>query len=816
MNLKKKVLFLLLLTSSHIVYAATHTNLTCSSNNNFYNNQQKRLTLPSISMDKERKTYKAQLDTLSTKTPFHFQLTNSLQLSQSTTPTASFRTNDQILTIPSLCMPTDNSGRGEYKVEFQAIPNSKPAQFLVKSAKHQNGSSVYNWALNPNKGALFLPNRTTFDSLAVTSNASGVAGVRELKFIIVDINTAHPILYFINSKKTPLHYDFIRNDLKRYQNLNYDQGNTQFSAETYFREDRKHLAGSIVAYDNFTDPKNNQKRGLYTLEFWPTDPIPARLIEKAYQSALAAMPFLPSPLAYHPVGVTHEQVLSSFAKQFAEKNIRIIHTDSIFAQLDSAILNKGETYGRLKIINPGDPNPSENIIAIYTYIPNALGHIAGIITEQPQTALSHINLKARQNNTPNAYIKNARTNPSISPLINQWVHYSVTDQGIQIQSATEEESLKWLQEKIPTHITIPESDLTVTEPQPLSSSGHIDWTHIGIKAANTAELRKILSEGIYPQGYALPFAMYDEFMRLPRCINKLTSLCNSSNSVSFYDLIKQELNNPSFNQNPAIRKEYLSILRKIIKKAEVPQSLINKIESVRLFWEPKGKPFKQKLRVRSSTNTEDLEGFNGAGLYDSFTHKPKEGKLINSVKQVWASLWTERAFEERRLYRIDHLKTYMGVLIHPSYGNEQANGVAITKNIYNPEWEAFYINAQYGELSITNPKPITTNNGQLTPIPDEFIISRLPASATFYSWETLFIRHSNIKTVYGKPVATDNVLTPNEITYLRKNLQMVHGHFKQLYLGDKDFAMDVEFKISETKDGSRGQLIIKQARPWVD
>ncbi|MCK5665495.1 MAG: hypothetical protein KAI17_18540, partial [Thiotrichaceae bacterium] len=245
-------------------------------------------------------------------------------------------------------------------------------------------------------------------------------------------------------------------------------------------------------------------------------------------------------------------------------------------------------------------------------------------------------------------------------------------------------------------------------------------------------------------------------------------------------------------------------------------ALIDKIESVRLFWEPAGEPFDQKLRVRSSTNNEDLESFNGAGLYDSYTHKPKEGKLIKSIKEVWASLWTDRAFEERRVHRIDHLKTFMGVLIHPNYGDEQVNGVAITKNIYNPGWEGFYINAQYGEISISNPEPIETENGLINPIPDEFIITRLPASISGYAWETQFIRHSNIDTVYNEPVSTGNVLTDTEIDTLRDNLRIIHSHFKKLYQGDDHFAIDIEFKITETDDGSRGKLAIKQARPWVD
>lgn len=816
MNQKNIVLSLFLLISPHLAGAETKVNSICSPDNSTYNSQQKQLTIPSISTETQANSYQAQLDSIPSKTPFHFRLTDLSQIPYTAISSAFVQTNAQLLTIPSLCIPSIHQDQIIYKVELQAVPNSQPMQFILKSAIDRHGNPVFNWAIKQNKGALVLPSRKVFDDLATISSASGIASVRELKILLTDLDTSHPILYFINSKKTPLHYDFIRHILKRYQSQNYGQGNTQFSAETYFREERKHLAGSVLAYDNYTDPKNDQNKGLFTIEFWPTDPVSARLIEKAYRTISAAMPFLSSPLAYHPVGTTHELELSGFAEQFAAKNIRTISTDELFVQLDSAILNKGEAYGRLKTINPGDPNPGEDIIAIYTFIPNVLGHIAGIITEQPQTPLSHINLKARQNNTPNAYMNNVRTDPAISALINQWVHYVVSDEGVKIQATTEAEALKWLEGRIPIQTTIPKSDLSVTEPQPLHEIGYSDWIHVGVKAANVAELRKILPKGIAPEGYALPFALYDEFMQVPRCANNITAICHQNDSVSFYELIEQVLNNTEFNQSLVTRRQYLTIIRDIIKKAEAPPALINKIETVRLFWEPSGQPFSQKLRVRSSTNNEDLEGFNGAGLYDSVTHKPKEGQLINSVKQVWASLWTERAFEERRLHRIDHLKTYMGVLIHPNYGDEQANGVAITKNIYNPAWEGVYINAQFGELSITNPNPIKTNNGLLNPIPDEFIISRLPASSTGYSWETVFIRHSNIKTVYGKPVTTNTVLTPNETINLRKKLQTVHRHFKKIYQEDKNFAMDIEFKISETTDGSRGHLVIKQARPWID
>ena len=812
-------LLILLITNS--LFAAEVGAVECPSEGASYDMPQGKLSLPSVFVEQAGLLFEAKLDLLESQHAFQFQLANLQRLDNAVAQRNSiYQPDQQLLKIQSLCLRSDDSELLVAQIEMQAVPFSDPMQLLLKTASDAQGNSIFDWAIAQNKGAILLKDRQAFDTLAVTADVSGVVGVRELKFVIVDLDSEQPVLFFINSDATPLHYDFLRNVLKRYQNFNYSQGEIQFSSDAYFRENRRHLAGSVVAYDHFADSRdslvNGQGSGLYTVEFWPTDPVPAKLIERAYHTITAAMPFLPTPLAYHPVGNTHEQEYQAFSERFAAENIRTIMTDELFGQLDTAILNKGEAYGRLKVINPGDPNPGEDTIAIYTFIPNTLGHVGGIITEEPQTPLSHINLKARQNDTPNAYIKDVHNKPEFAELINNWVHYTVSDAGVKLESATEAEALEWLADKIPAETTIPEGDLSSTEPLPLSELGYADWKRVGVKAANVAELGKILPEGIPPKGYALPFALYDQFMQLSRCAHDLTALCNEGDSLSLYQHVEQLLNDPEFQQNKQVREQALAELRDIIEQAEAPQALVDKIETVRLFWEPAGEPFSQKLRVRSSTNNEDLEGFNGAGLYDSYTHKPKEGKLIKSIKEVWASLWTDRAFEERRIHRIAHLKTYMGVLIHPNYGDEQVNGVAITKNIYNPGWEGFYINAQYGEISISNPEPIETENGLLNPIPDEFIVTRLTASIGGYAWETQYIRHSNIETVYGEPVSTENVLTGSEIDLLRDNLRIIHSHFKALYQGNDDFAIDIEFKITETDDGSRGKLAIKQARPWVD
>ena len=204
-------------------------------------------------------------------------------------------------------------------------------------------------------------------------------------------------------------------------------------------------------------------------------------------------------------------------------------------------------------------------------------------------------------------------------------------------------------------------------------------------------------------------------------------------------------------------------------------------------------PENTPLRCRSSTNNEDLPGFSGAGLYDSFTHNPDEGNLSETIKQVYASLWNYRAFEARDFYRIDHFTTAMGVLIHPNFKNELANGVAVTDDVVYQTIGNYYLNTQVGEDLVTNPEAQS--------IPEEILLD----------W-----RDSSLYRVVSNSNRTpdnDRILTDKFLRDLRIYLTRIHNKFSLLYSDvtqADDFAMEIEFKI--TKDG---KLSIKQARPWV-
>jgi len=69
-----------------------------------------------------------------------------------------------------------------------------------------------------------------------------------------------------------------------------------------------------------------------------------------------------------------------------------------------------------------------------------------------------------------------------------------------------------------------------------------------------------------------------------------------------------------------------------------------------------------RLMVRSSANSEDLETLAGAGLYESIPNvAPSDTN--DAVKKVWSSLWTRRAAMNRRGIGIPHNKVHMAVLI---------------------------------------------------------------------------------------------------------------------------------------------------------
>ena len=387
---------------------------------------------------------------------------------------------------------------------------------------------------------------------------------------------------------------------------------------------------------------------------------------------------------------------------------------------------------------------------------------------------SHTSTFARfRDKVPNAFITKAWENSTIAPLIGKYVYYQVDADGFEIREATLKEVETHFADLRPSKVQTPERDLSVNRILPLDDIGFTDASHFGVKTANLATLRTFgFPEGTVPNGFGIPFYFYDEFMK----------------HNGFYEQLEHLLGSPMFQREQDTKVTELEKFRTEIKNGGIPAWMMDALSELQTAF-PEG----TSLRCRSSTNNEDLPGFSGAGLYDSYTHHPNEGHLSKSIKQVFASLWNFRAFEARDFYRIDHFVTAMGVLVHPNFADELANGVAVTDDVVYQTVGNYYLNVQVGEDLVTNPEEQS--------IPEEILMDW---------WDS---NNYRVVKTSNRPVDNKRILTDAHLRELSRYLGVIHNKFSQLSgpAGQTaDFAMEIEFKIT-----SEGKLSIKQARPWA-
>ena len=590
-----------------------------------------------------------------------------------------------------------------------------------------------------------IPDHETFESLSPAYPSGRI----RLKFLLVDMDTDRPSVYFMNTNVSWLveHARFLNA-------IGIDQ--------------QRATRGTLV-YDPHMETPDGRS-GLFRFRIH-ADQVPFSFYERAHTLLAANLPLLEDNLALY-VRNSNVPSIQPELSLFQASRINLVFDDDVYGDAEFIALNQGEGYGLLRQMGTDD-RPGPRDVVIYESLPNELPRVAGIISTEPQTPLSHVNLRALQDGVPNAYIGDALEDQSVVDLIDNFVHYSVTETGYTIRVASQSEVDAHYASTRPAEEQTPLRDLSVTSITPLSGVGFDDWDSFGVKAANVAVLRTLeFPEGTVPDGFAVPFFFYDEFMK----------------HNNLYDDVRTMLADADFQTDFETQEDELKKLRKKIKKAETPEWIVTALTSMHASF-----PDGTSLRYRSSTNNEDLPGFSGAGLYDSRTQKPEETAeegISKSLKQVYASLWNFRAFVERDFHRIDHVATAMGVLVHPNYSDERVNGVAVSTAPAAGGDGSFYVNSQVGEDLVTNP--------EANSVPEEIV---LYADGSY-----------DVVALSNQVSAGQLLMTDDQLGQLRRHLAAIHERFAELY-GNEDgenFAIEIEFKIT-----SDNVLAIKQARPWI-
>lgn len=599
-----------------------------------------------------------------------------------------------------------------------------------------------------------IDDQATYDLLSEPGEEIlGQPGLAYVKFQLEDHGSDEPRLYFINTKTHPAHEMFMR----------------AIGATGPIQG----MRGALNRRPLLRAPDGSA--GLFTFSFEMQDAWPVEHVARAFELLQANAPLLRGRLAYAPVEADVPRYEEERA-EYERRQIPVMLPEDVYGDIGYLPLNRAVSFGRLRVMQQGE-RPGVRDVVIYRSLPNEMPRVAGVITSVRQTPLSHVNLRAVQDGVPNAFVSGALEDARIAPLVGKYVRYEVGDAGFELREATAAEVNAHFESLRPPTVQVPARDLSVTAIQSLDAIGFDAADSVGAKAANLAVLRSLELPGDpVPAGFVVPFHFYDAFMKHNELDRRAAAICNSV----------------GIQQDAAARDAALADLRERIKKGRMPQWMLEALSGLQSSF-PRG----ASLRCRSSTNNEDLPGFSGAGLYDSFTHHPDEGHLSKSVKQVFASLWNFRAYEERAFFRVDHMASSMAVLVHVNFKDERSNGVAVSDDVvYGTHTEGleriYYVNALMGEDLVTNPSAGV--------VPEELLLS------SRYQVDDVLVRSSS------QLPDGDRVVDEHNLYQLRLALKRIHHTFRALYgvAEDESFAMEVEFKI--TLDG---RLAIKQARPWV-
>lgn len=622
--------------------------------------------------------------------------------------------------------------------------------------------------------------RTPGDYAALAQGGEEL-GIDSVKFV-VDL-AAPGLVHLLGSLRWPLHYTFVRERIYREpvldrcdatQNSEFYRGWSAFSATEYFRvEGRRFLLGTLSRYGGAQ---------LDAIEYAYGDVISGPQMRDGFLGAVAHTD-APHDWILHP-----QDELQVAKVRSIEGSVPLVGPNAPFEGVTYQPLSEGVAYGTLRFVPASElagASLGPDIILVTDDVPNDIPLVGGLVTEAFQTPLAHVNVLSQNRGTPNASLKNARS--ELAASYDRLVRLEVAPAGLRVSPAAPEEALAFWQSRTPAGPPFaPRLDTALRGVQPLADHDLTSLPAIGAKAAQLAQLGR----GRAPYCGGLELIYTPEAPFAVPLVHSLEHLERSGARALLDELGTQE----DFIADPGVRARGLSEVRARILAEPVDASLLAEVEqAVRTRFGS------ERVRFRSSSNSEDLPGFNGAGLYTSVAAElgDETRRVDDALRIVWASLYNARAYDERAYAHIDESRVAMGVLVHGAFLGEQANGVAVSRNVLDPtRGDIYYLNAQAGEASVTNPAP------------------GVATEQLVYRWgrEPPIVYQSDSSLVGALQGGGSQVLGSEEVVDLACALRTVHQLFQPLLDPDGQnpwFAMEVEYKFL----GAERRLLIKQARP---
>lgn len=679
-----------------------------------------------------------------------------------------------------------------------------------------------------------LGSEAAFRAFSTPGGGLSTSG-RSMKFLVDNRTPAARTVNFINGNYATggavpayakYHYDFAK---RRY---GITDSVSTFNQSTYFTNTKRFFAGNVQSYR-----LGAAETLTYAIQFYPDDVIAEDTLLTALQAVRASFTVPGAKLAFVATG--SQQTFATIKPQAAALGIDLLTIDQVLGDIKFVSLNAGEAWGYLRIFPADVSTLRPTDLPVFDDLPLDLSVVAGTITKAYQDINSHVNLKSKERNTPNMVLRDAGpTHPVLQAFADKPVHLTVTNEGFTVEATTD----AIIQQKLAAKLSGPWIPLPVADDSRLLSfdqmcpaasgacSGFGDAfggksTGLGFLAGalgrTTApgSASQVIGYDLTPRGVGVPVKLYRDLVDAPQ---------NAALKAKIAALVTAEKGG---QLSPAERNALAAEVQGLFLKAHVPGTLVADL-SARLVAVTPGV---DKFKFRSSATSEDVPNFNGAGLYDSFSIEPakadnadfscaletevdgvvtklkvKPKSVQCGIKAVYGSLWNPRAIVERTFGRLDHASAGMGIAVNPSYGDEQANLVLVTRVTGTDGVYGYTLSVQKGENLVTNPLPGTITEFDVASFSDPGRPARIAT------------------TRFAKPTPTDPVMTTTilttarmlEIVEIAKKVEIAYCKAKPSYYPggncasvwldvNKPLSLDMEIKILPD-----GNIQFKQVREF--
>jgi len=428
---------------------------------------------------------------------------------------------------------------------------------------------------------------------------------------------------------------------------------------------------------------------------------------------------------------------------------RVLTYNDLVTPGETVGYNPGITAGHIVRVPKGALGSSAtttNDIVLLADVPDELPPVAGIVTGVPQTPQAHFNLLAIARGTPNVYVGGSYDDT----VLGKWakdgtaVILKVEKDKITWQQMSQGQWQLWLSKTKAGQVDIEQIDIAAAPYFHDLLDGDVTdvEARVPLVGGKSAGLMALAADETIPtpfQPLSITVRAYHEHMAPLRA--QVESLISNpefdGERRARFLLLEGETDFVAHHEGDSASLTWLEEfkaaphtanlkavlaaggLREMIRDQPIEQATLSTIRE-QLEERFTALSHSQGLRFRSSSTAEDVEGFNGAGVYTSKTgflfaeeqdnDKDRGRTIQKAIKKVWASYWSFGAFEERKNGNVPHLDGNMGVLVHPRFDDplEAANGVMLVGFARDPELGdriELTVNVQAGAVSVTNPPP---------------------------------------------------------------------------------------------------------------